>query len=298
MIDNIILSIAIPTWNRSTQLRRCLNLLVPQISQCIEIIVCDNNSDDDTSKIAGDYSQKINYYSHCRNIGPDNNILYCLSKSQGKYIWLLGDDDVISLKAVNSILKVLREYPSVSLVHLKSIPYHGNINEYYRVDDLSCVYTNKETFVQTIGEGITFISSIIILKESINLRQAYLFNKTRLTPMYLSLSAASYLDRVVIVNTPLVYSTTRSVSGYNAFIVFSKNIRQILFFAKKNLNYSEKSVCCIYNHCLESVLVYIIRSWEFSFLGLIVLILSSFKYKNFYRFTLIEIVKTLLKKAF
>ena len=45
-----LLTIGIPTWNRKGELQACLDLVLPQAAAepCVEVMVCDNASEDDT----------------------------------------------------------------------------------------------------------------------------------------------------------------------------------------------------------------------------------------------------------
>ena len=92
-----ILSIIICTHNRSKLLMECVNSLIKQNTENVEIIIIDNNSSDETAKISQEYT--INYpniryaletkvgLSHARNRGIQ----------EAKSDWLLYlDDDAIA----------------------------------------------------------------------------------------------------------------------------------------------------------------------------------------------------------
>lgn len=95
-MNNIKLSIIICTYNRSRLLKKCLDSLLPQILEGIEIIIIDNLSSDDTNQVVSEYTSKyinIRYFfepitglSHARNRGI----------KEAKADWILYlDDDVI-----------------------------------------------------------------------------------------------------------------------------------------------------------------------------------------------------------
>jgi len=101
------LSICIPTWNRCKDLDRCLNSIMGQITQEVEIIVCDNNSTDGTENMVKQYQFPIRYYKNDTNIGAEANALKVASYAIGDYIWILGDDDVIKAGKLKEILDSL-----------------------------------------------------------------------------------------------------------------------------------------------------------------------------------------------
>jgi glycosyltransferase involved in cell wall biosynthesis len=95
-MNNIKLSIIICTYNRSRLLKKCLDSLLPQILEGIEIIIIDNLSSDDTNQVVSEYTSKyinIRYFfepitglSHARN--------RCIKEAKADWILYL-DDDVI-----------------------------------------------------------------------------------------------------------------------------------------------------------------------------------------------------------
>lgn len=92
-----ILSLIICTFNRSGLLKKCLDSLLPQITEELEIVIIDNNSPDDTALVLKEYIKKhkiIRYVSeleiglsHARNRGI----------KEAKADWILYiDDDAIA----------------------------------------------------------------------------------------------------------------------------------------------------------------------------------------------------------
>ncbi|MCL2016711.1 MAG: bifunctional glycosyltransferase family 2 protein/CDP-glycerol:glycerophosphate glycerophosphotransferase [Defluviitaleaceae bacterium] len=97
-MDNIKVSIIVPAYNVGLYLRDCLDSLLMQTLQEIEILVINNNSEDDTAEIIEEYaakypakiiplSQKIQGLSATRNEG--------LRHVKGKYIGFVDSDDEV-----------------------------------------------------------------------------------------------------------------------------------------------------------------------------------------------------------
>ena len=109
--NEILLTIGIPTFNRCECLKELLAEIVKQsydLQAVIEVVVSDNASTDSTKTIVAHYSTKssnlkIVYYKNTENIGIDKNIELLVSRSFGKYLWILCDDD---LPAPNAIAKI------------------------------------------------------------------------------------------------------------------------------------------------------------------------------------------------
>jgi glycosyltransferase involved in cell wall biosynthesis len=119
---SILLSIAIPTYNRSEKLLLTLNNIVNQAKEIevdkFEVIVSDNCSSDNTAHILDEWvasnveiSCKVN--TNESNLGYDGNCHRAIELSAGKYVWLMADDDLLldgGLHKVFTSLNVKQEF--------------------------------------------------------------------------------------------------------------------------------------------------------------------------------------------
>jgi glycosyltransferase involved in cell wall biosynthesis len=110
-----ILTIGIPTWNRKQELRECLDLVMPQAlaEEGVEVMVCDNASDDGTQAYVEDLARRhsvVRYERNRTNIGADRNFIEVLRRASGSYVWILSDDDFITEGAVREILRIIKSY--------------------------------------------------------------------------------------------------------------------------------------------------------------------------------------------
>jgi glycosyltransferase involved in cell wall biosynthesis len=113
-----LLSIAIPTFNRSSKLRRCLETFASEINDIntgyVEIIVSDNASTDETANTFSEWRLKHPsitsfYFKNNENFGVDANCHLAIKRSNGNYVWLFGDDDVVLPGAVDKIIALLSD---------------------------------------------------------------------------------------------------------------------------------------------------------------------------------------------
>ncbi len=107
-------SVIIPTFNRSNFLKVALFSVLRQKGISFEIIVSDNASTDDTEEVVKEFKdQRIKYFKNKENLGFSGNIKNCFSRSSGKYIFTLGDDDLIlNQNTLLEVLKVMRKVKS------------------------------------------------------------------------------------------------------------------------------------------------------------------------------------------
>lgn len=99
-----LISILIPTYNRSKFLIDAINSALSQSYPNLEIIISDNASEDDTQSCLSKINNKIiKIIKHEKNIGLINNWNCCLENAHGKYYLMLSDDDVLMPNAIMNL---------------------------------------------------------------------------------------------------------------------------------------------------------------------------------------------------
>lgn len=102
-------SIIVPAYNEETCLPETLehlNLIVKKVPQNGEIIVTDNNSTDNTGKIAKEYGAAVVFEGH-RQIARSRNAGANISRA--KYLFFVDADTMISEKLLATSLNLLEE---------------------------------------------------------------------------------------------------------------------------------------------------------------------------------------------
>lgn len=102
-MNKINLTICIPTFNRSEYLFRLLSILAKvdsSILSSLEVKIFDNNSTDKTQEIVKGFKDtfRLIYKKQKVNIGGTKNVIDIIQNCNGKYIWVLGDDDYIKIE--------------------------------------------------------------------------------------------------------------------------------------------------------------------------------------------------------
>lgn len=138
-----LLSVCISTYNRANWLSvglKNLERILPEINSDVEIIVCDNASTDNSAEVVKPYLTRDDFYYYCNtvNVGMLGNLRVTANHAKGKYIWILGDDDLIKLGCIERVLEILRGNPDLALLYMNYA--------YHREDDISNV-TDLDTFM-------------------------------------------------------------------------------------------------------------------------------------------------------
>jgi len=101
-------SIIIPTRERHETLGATIKTVINQDFDDFEIIIADNFSSFPTKKVVETFiSDKVRYFRTDSSLSMTDNWEFALSKSNGEYVIILGDDDGLiegALTALNSII--------------------------------------------------------------------------------------------------------------------------------------------------------------------------------------------------
>lgn len=159
-----ILTIAIPTFNRSSHLECLLSSLENELKDNlaeVEVIVLDNASTDNTNAIVRRFKD-VQYLRNEENIGGDANIRKARRTGLGCYIWVLGDDEVLLAGAIRSVLARIKRGFEYIVVNYRCYRQSLKmaIGTFYSVrNDVEFIDENHALSILTVG--VSFISCLI-----------------------------------------------------------------------------------------------------------------------------------------
>ena len=147
MDKNILLTISIPTFNRSKELKLQLDnihsILLDTIdSMNVEILVSDNCSNDSTSDVVESFLKlstkyKFTYVRNSSNLGSNMNFIMAITKASGRFVWAMSDDDLIEKDSIQYLLTILSKNKEIGF---------GFINFYFNESrSRTCIESNDTT---------------------------------------------------------------------------------------------------------------------------------------------------------
>lgn len=106
------ISIIVPVFNIENYITKCVDSLINQTYENIEILLIDDGSTDNSGNICDDLSKKDNRIKvvHKKNGGLSDARNYGISISKGKYITFIDGDDYIEDKMVENIVNIINSY--------------------------------------------------------------------------------------------------------------------------------------------------------------------------------------------
>ncbi len=125
----MLLSIAIPTYNRNAILRRNVTALLPQLTQDCELIIVDNSSDIPIESTLNDFIRErsnpsLRIVRNRFNVGAEANVLRCFELCASEWLWILGDDDIPNCDAVARVLDAVKRYTNATYINFATPLLH------------------------------------------------------------------------------------------------------------------------------------------------------------------------------
>lgn len=97
----MLISIIIATYNASKTLKRCLESIIPQLTDDTELIIVDGGSKDNTNEIINEYVEKISVHISEPDKGVYDAWNKGIKKAHGNWIMFIGADDTLCPNAIN-----------------------------------------------------------------------------------------------------------------------------------------------------------------------------------------------------
>jgi len=112
-----MITVGIPTYNRSSYLKDALNSLIEQTNKNFKVIVADNASTDSTKDILNEFADllDITYIVNPENIGMTGNWNVIIENADTEYLKFLMDDDLLYNDCIQSFYDCINQTENVVL---------------------------------------------------------------------------------------------------------------------------------------------------------------------------------------
>lgn len=126
------LSVIIPVYNGEKTLKRCIESVLKQKDEDIEIIMINDGSTDASDNIVQEYKEKnpkiISYYQK-KNTGVADTRNYGIKKAKGKYILFLDADDYLDIHLYGLVKQYMEKDIDLIKFKLQREDEKGNVIE-------------------------------------------------------------------------------------------------------------------------------------------------------------------------
>ncbi len=247
-----LLSLCIPTYNRSALLGEALEAIVGQLDANavtqVEIIIADNDSPDDTEAFVASFQAAhpgipIVYFRQPRNLGGDANVNTLLGLAQGAYLYILSDDDILLPGAIAKLLAALRADPPYDAVCLNlctfaTTPDRASAPIFPLAQDQ--VLHGREAGLAFLSTWLTFLSAMAFRRERIVGRDYTSRIGSYFLHSHVFVDALSPDGDLLVTAQPFLAVRSNNAGAYSFFQTFLTRFANVLAYAE-SIGYSRKA---------------------------------------------------------
>ena len=166
-MDNKLLTIVIPAYNAEKVLPRCLDsLIIDEILDCVEVLIINDGSKDNTSNIAQDYELKYPLFFHVINKDNGNygSVMNVgLSLANGKYFRSLDSDDWVKKDGMIKLISSLKDSEADLILTERIKYYQSNGQEVVYSFDSSLLFDKDLCINDTLLDNNSVLSSMVVM---------------------------------------------------------------------------------------------------------------------------------------
>lgn len=212
MNPNILLTVAIPTYNRPSTLEKILIQLSEEINQSFATLIVDDydgpssKTQDMVERYMGNNPRLI-YLKNDHNLGFSANVLHIYELVQTRYVWYVCDDDMLKPGCIDVILSAVKKYqPRVAYFGFTQIDPYGRIIVLQPKEET--LWDNLDNFNKHVAvlQG-NFLSVVVLEKTNSSLDQIKSSNYKDNVFIQLTLALHLLSDklRLCMMPTPIVH---------------------------------------------------------------------------------------------
>ena len=199
------LSIIVTCYNKEKYIERCINSIISQINESVEVIVIDDGSTDNSLSLLNKIKTKALKIISLENSGISNARNRGIEESIGRYIWFIDGDDYIEKNALNIIISKINEGYDIIWFNHKVKTYKGiKHKEFFKKKEIT-----KNDLIEC---SEVFVWDKIIRKDIIGDKR---FNCRIgiLEDLIFIIEIIIYIEKIYVISKPLyVYECTNETS--------------------------------------------------------------------------------------
>lgn len=233
----ILLSICILSYNQAVEVERLLTSLISQVPDEVEIVIRDDSTDTETELLVERFSKHfpIRYY-HGQKEGIDKTIIFLTKEARGKFVWWMGDDDIVP-GGVSNILNALKETDSTfvwanyRLVNGKKLAIDFGENKFFE---------SRDQLLEMAGSVLGFVSSTIIQRDLAltGMTKAEKYIGSAFVNLYLVLHVISQPGKYYYIHEPVVICHPATTDEIKAVVVKTSGVIKNEAFEVFGVNFS------------------------------------------------------------
>ena len=142
-----LVSVIVPVYNVENYLKECLDSLINQSYNNIEVIIIDDGSTDNSSNILKEYTQDFVKVYTQENAGQSAARNFGIDKATGKYLLFVDSDDYILKETIEELVSLM-ENDNLDLIRFSAEPFSDDVDY--------DVYSKQYDFSKYFSEGTVY----------------------------------------------------------------------------------------------------------------------------------------------
>ena len=161
---NKLLSICVPAYNRPQLLKRLLKSTIPQAEKhSVPIYINDISTNNLVRQTVNTFNYKYLFYTK-NHINPNKKFNWSfvdiIKKSEPKFCWALGHDDIILPKSIDKLLNIIESKPKLELILVNALINNKQYKKYLKIIE-NLHFTNCIHFFSNFHNKTHFSTPIV-----------------------------------------------------------------------------------------------------------------------------------------
>ena len=210
----MLLSVCIPSYNRSAVLPSLLDSVLKQEFTDYEVVICEDNSPQRpeiraiVARYCADYPGRIRYIENQANLGYDGNLRELIGQAAGTYCVFMGNDDLMCPGALAALAGAVARHPNVGVIVRSYAAFDGdpsNIVQTFRYfPEERFLPAGADTIVTAYRRSVV-IPGMVIHRETAHRLATAEFDGTLLYQLYLVASILMEMNAVFLPQIVVLY---------------------------------------------------------------------------------------------
>lgn len=168
MTKSPTLSVIIPVYNSERFLCKCLDSVVNQTYQNLEIILIDDGSTDSSSAICKNYAENHSNITYIRSLngGPSKSRNIGLNVSTGEYITFVDSDDYLELDIYQTVMDSFKDDIDIVSFGVRTLNVDNKILS--EDSEIDAIYESEEIVTNIIAKLKTAVWNKVFRSNTIN----------------------------------------------------------------------------------------------------------------------------------
>ncbi len=162
---NPLISVVIPNWNGKKFLAGCLDSLLAQTYEPIEVVIVDNGSKDGSVEYLQENYPQVKLVTFPVNTGFSPAVNAGIKASTGEMVALLNNDTVVEPTWMAELIKAMDEHPEAGSAGCKMLAYDDHAlldgaGDGYRRGGLARTYWAQRARYRSIRSQALFVGCV------------------------------------------------------------------------------------------------------------------------------------------